>query len=98
MSTMVLVTAPVKPEELYNLKALWVDILPGTRAYDGCQGVEAYFDQNHPNSVALVEFWDSPEHHQRYIQWRTETGVMDAIGATLAGPPNIQYCEKLSTG
>ena len=97
MSVMVLLSAPVKPEEVSNLKSTLAELFPETRVYDGCHGIECYFEQDDPNSLVFVEHWDSREVHQKYLQWRTETGVMDAFGAMLSGPPSIRYFDKADT-
>lgn len=73
------------------------EILPDTRVYDGCQGVELYFNMENRDSMILLEYRDSREHHEKYIGWRTETGVMGKIGSMLAGQPSIRYLEKTET-
>lgn len=91
MSVMVLLEAPVKTEEISNMKAYLAEIFPGTRAYDGCQGIQAYVNTENNSNLVLVEHWDSRSHHEKYLVWRTETGVMGKIGGMLAGPPSIRY-------
>lgn len=94
MSVMVLLEAPVKPDEVSNMKSYLAEIFPGTRSYEGCQGINAYFDTDGGNKLILIEHWDSRSHHEKYLGWRTETGVMAKLGGMLAGPPSIRYFEK----
>ena len=94
MSVLVLVEGPVKSEDISNMKSYMVEILPDTRAYDGCQGIEVYFNMEDAGNMVLVEYWDSRAHHEKYLAWRTETGVMDRIGAMLSGQPSIRYLER----
>ena len=94
MSVLVLLEAPVKSEDTSNMKSYMAEILPDTRAYDGCQGVDVYFNMEDSGNMVLVEYWDSRAHYEKYVGWRTETGVMDKIGAMLAGPPSIRYFER----
>jgi quinol monooxygenase YgiN len=42
MSTVVLLEIQVKPEAVDEMKALLKKILPDTRAYEGCQGLDLY--------------------------------------------------------
>jgi quinol monooxygenase YgiN len=42
MSIVVLLEIQVKPEALDEMKAFIKKILPDTRAYDGCQGLDVY--------------------------------------------------------
>ncbi len=94
MSVMVLLEAPVKSEDVSNMKSFMAEILPDTRAYDGCRGIDVYFDTAAEGKMVLVEHWDSRAHHEKYVGWRTETGAMDKLGAMLAGPPSIRYFER----
>jgi len=94
MSVMVLLEAPVKPEDVSNMKSYLAELFPETVGYEGCQGIDAYFNIDREGNMVLVEHWDSRDHHQKYLGWRTETGVMDKLGAMLAGPPSIRYYER----
>ena len=94
MSVMVLLEAPVKSEEVSNMKSCLAEILPDSRAYEGCQALDVYFNTEDEGKRVLVERWDSRPHHEKYLGWRTETGVMDKIGGMLAGPPSIRYFER----
>jgi len=94
MSVMVLLEAPVKAEDISNMKSYLAKIFPETRECDGCQGIDAYFNMEDEGKIVLVEHWDSRAHHENYLRWRTETGVMDKIGGMLAGPPSIRYLER----
>jgi quinol monooxygenase YgiN len=84
----------VKSEDISNMKSYMAELLPDARAYDGCQAIDVYFNTEDEGSMVLVEHWDSRPHHEKYVGWRTETGVMDKIGGMLAGPPSIRYFER----
>ena len=94
MSVFTLFEVPIKPEEISNMKSYLAEILPGTRAYDGCRGVDAYFNTE-DNTVVALEHWDSHSHHEKYIGWRTETGVMAKLSSMFAGTPSIRYFERI---
>ena len=95
MSVMVLLEATVKSEDVSNMKSYMAEMLPETRACDGCQAIDVYFNTKDEGKMVLVEHWDSRPHHEKYLGWRTETGVMDKIGGMLAGPPSIRYFERV---
>lgn len=95
MSVLVLLEAPVKPEDVANMKGYLAGILPETRAYDGCQGIDMYFDTGDAGGMVMIERWKSRPHHEKYLGWRTETGVMAKLGGMLAGPPTIRYFERV---
>ena len=94
MSVMVLLEAPCKSEEVSSMKSYLAEIFPDTRAYEGCQAIDVYFNTENEGNMVLVEHWDSRPHHEKYLGWRTETGVMDKLGSMLAGPPSIRYFER----
>ena len=93
MSTLVLLEATAKAGKVGELFALFRRELPATRAHEGCHDVTAHQKTDDENCVVLVEHWDSPEHYQKYLAWREETGVLGAMAALLDGPPNIRFFE-----
>lgn len=94
MAVLVLVEGTVRPEAMNDMMALMREILPDTRAYDGCQEVKVHTNLDTPNDLALVEYWDSRAHYEKYLAWRAETGVLDKIGSMLSGAPSIRYFEQ----
>lgn len=74
-----------------ELLALFESILPDTRKYDGCGGVDALRGQDDPDTLVLVETWESRAHYEKYFAWRRESGTVAKIGALVAGPPNLRY-------
>jgi len=44
--------------------------------------------------VLFHEIWDSRQQQEKYIQWRTETGVMEALGNMMSAPPTITVYDK----
>ncbi|NIP38804.1 MAG: hypothetical protein GWO07_08680 [Candidatus Dadabacteria bacterium] len=94
MGIMVLVQADIKPEFTSEMKSFLDKILPDTRAYDGCNFIDVYFDVDNENNMVLVEQWDSREHYKKYHEWRTETGVIDKIRNMVDGSASIRFFEK----
>ena len=95
MSTVVLLEIQVKPEAVDEMKALLKKILPDTRAYEGCQGLDLYGNLDDTGNLVFYERWDSRQHYEKYLAWRTETGVADQLVAMLAAPPSIGYFERV---
>ena len=94
MGVMVLLEAPVKADQVSNMKSYLAELLPDTREYDGCEGMDIYFDTDNSGNMVVVEHWASRPQHEKYLGWRTETGVMDKLGGMLAGPPTIRYFDR----
>ena len=59
MAVTVTLAYAVKPERADGFKRLLKDLLPDTRASDGCQRVDVQQDQDDPGYIYLVEDWDS---------------------------------------
>jgi quinol monooxygenase YgiN len=55
-----------------------------TRAYDGCQGINLTLNVENQNNYVLTEVWDSKEHYEKYLAFRTEDGTVDAITSMCA--------------
>jgi quinol monooxygenase YgiN len=85
-----------------NLKADHVDavlaglreILPDTRAFDGCVSVSVVRDADDPSHIALIERWEQRSDQERYFAWRQETGSLAAMADAATGPPRVTYYEE----
>jgi quinol monooxygenase YgiN len=95
MSVVVLLEMQVKPEAVNEVKAMLKDNLPDTRAYAGCQGLDVYNNLDEAGNLVFYERWETREHYQKYLAWRTETGTMRRLGALLKAPPSIRYYERV---
>ena len=95
MSVTVILEAKAKPENRDKLKQLFVDILPDTRAYGGCQGLELIVNQEDPETLIVFERWESRKHYEAYLKWRTDTGALATLVPMLATPPSIRYFDSV---
>ena len=95
MSVVVLLEMQVKPEAVNEIKAQLKQLLPDTRAYAGCQGLDIYGNMDDSGNLVFYERWETREHYQKYLNWRTETGTMAALASKLTGPPKIRYYERV---
>ena len=94
MSIVVLLDFRVKPDVIEESKQFFKKILPETRAYAGCLGVDVYNNADDPTNIIFYERWQSKEHYQKYFAWRTASGFMETFGAKLAGAPTIRYFDR----
>ena len=90
MSTVVLLEIQVKPEAIDEMKAFLQRILPETPAYDGCQGVDIYGNLDDTGNLMFYQRWDSRQHYEKYLAWRTEIGTATQLRAMAASPPRIR--------
>ena len=84
MSQFVVAEFHAAPGKLKELLATLKQVLPETRAYDGCLGLESWLDEER-STIVLTEQWVSFDHYDRYLAWRGETGALGAMAALLDG-------------
>lgn len=53
--------------------------LEETRAFDGCESIEVYLDEDNPDRVILWEKWATRGHYEAYIAWRMATGFVEMV-------------------
>lgn len=87
MSVVLIVDAKLKSDTISEAVKFFSDIVPDTRNFEGCIGIEVCIDSEDAGRLVLVERWVSMEHYEKYHHWREETGVLDQIRAYLDGPP-----------
>lgn len=95
MAIMVLLEVKAKAEAVARLKAALPALFPDTRAYDGCRGLMAYTCADDGQTFVFVEYWETKAHYERYLAWRTETGVMADFVGMLEADPSIRYFEQV---
>ena len=91
MSVIVLVTLDVKKESLDELKKCFKEILPDTRSFEGCQGVQLYESKESPTKLTIHARWTSEEAQKKYVSWRMDTVTLDKIIPMLTEPPNLKF-------
>lgn len=94
MAVTVLLELKVKSECVQDTLNGLAQLLPETRAYDGCIEVYAHQNQDDPTNIVAIEQWESRGHYEKYFAWRTETGVIGQLGAWVSAPPVIRYFDK----
>lgn len=95
MSVLVLGEVHVAPERMDEFKTYLREILPDSRAYDGFERIELYEDTEEDGSIIFVEYFESKAHQEKYIAWRTETGVMEKLGAMFVGDVRVRYLRNM---
>ena len=63
---------------------------PVTRAYDGCKGINLTLNVDDSRNFVMTETWDSKEHYEKYLAFRTEDGTVGAITSMCETGPDIR--------
>ena len=93
MSITVLLDLKAQSGSMDTLKQLFVEILPDTRKFEGCEGLEVLINQDDGENLILVERWQSRQQYEKYFAWRQESGLLDRLGPLLAAPPGLRYLD-----
>lgn len=80
---------PLKAEAVEGFLEMLPGILTETATKDGFISIAAHRKPDDPNTLLLLEEWESAQHYQTYLQWRMDTGLMDVLGPILGGEPKI---------
>jgi quinol monooxygenase YgiN len=67
--------------------------LGDTRAFDGCLSVSTYVDSDNPDTIVLVEVWESRGQQEAYLTWRVENGMVGMLEPVLAEPLEMRYLD-----
>jgi quinol monooxygenase YgiN len=95
MAIRVIFEGKAKPERVDLLTASLPKMFPETRAYDGCLGISAHINNDEAPILVFIEQWESKAHYERYLAWRTETGVLEKLGRMLQEPPSIRFFDQI---
>ena len=90
--SLTLVLAELSPAEGRQDDVIkWLaEVLPETRAYDGCKSLRAYQEMG-SNKIILVEHWETKEKFIIYRDWRVETGSLAALVEMLDSEPTFRF-------
>lgn len=86
----VILTSQVNKEEVAKLMVFLKENLPNVRNFVGCNHVEILFNET-THKMIFNETWKSKEHHEKYIEFITNNGIMDMLATFLLGMPDVQY-------
>jgi quinol monooxygenase YgiN len=81
----------IKPDRVDELLEILREALPDTRAYEGCEGLDLFVDQDEPGHILMVEKWTERAAHQKYLGWRQEQGMFDVLADFISAPPRFLY-------
>lgn len=91
MSCQVILTFEAKADCVEKAREWLKRVLPDTRSFDGCITLHVIQNQDKPTEILIIEQWDSRRHYEKYLAWRTETGIMNEFRAMMAADPHIRF-------
>ena len=89
MSVSVLLSGKLKNGLVDQFTEICTEAFQVTRAFDGCQNINLTLHVEDANKFVLTEVWDSKEHYEKYLAFRTEDGTIAAVTDMCVDGPNI---------
>ena len=90
MTVSVLLEGVLKEGQVEKFTELCKEAYKVTRAYDGCQGINLTFNVENNNNFVMTETWESKEHYEKYLAFRTQDGTVELIGSLCDEGPTIR--------
>ena len=93
MSVLAMMTVKVKSEYKADFENWFKEETKHTRGFEGCNSVTIHRDQTNPNHMLFLGDWDSRQHHENYLAWRSERGDMEKLMAWFEEPAAFYFDE-----
>ena len=90
MTASVLLEGVLKDGEVENFTEIAREAFKVTRADDGCIEINLTLNVENRNNFVLTEKWESKEHYEKYLAFRTEDGTVELIGSLCDEGPTIR--------
>ncbi len=94
MSIWVTLEMRVKNGQIEKLIPFLEQNLQNVRGFKGALSVSLYYDEKSRNFL-IYEEWQSQKHHQDYIKFIKENGVMNKLMSFMETAPTVNYFSKL---
>ena len=75
-SVVVIVKLSIKSDLFDKAIEFIKDRIVETRAFEGCQKCEVAASKEE-SDIIVYEIWDTFDDQKKYVEWRTETGVLE---------------------
>lgn len=95
MSVTLLFRGKAKEGKVGEFQELIVKFVENAEQQSSFSRADIYKVYNDPNTLVLIEVWDSVEAHQAFNQKMIEDGTMALAQSLLAEPPLIEYLETV---
>ena len=97
MTVSVILEGTLKDGEIEKFTGICKKAFEVTRAFDGCQGIDLAYNTENPKNWIFTEVWDSKQHYEKYLQFRTVDGTLDAVASLCEDAPSIRIFDIIPT-
>ena len=97
MTVSVILEGTLKDGERENFTGICTEAFKVTRAYDGCHGIDLTFNTENSNNWVFTEVWETKEHYEKYLHFRTEDGTLEVVSSLCEDAPSIRIFDIIPT-
>ena len=97
MTVSVLVEGQLKDGERDGFTEICREAFKVTRDFDGCEHIDLVYNTEDGNNWVFNEIWESKEHYEKYLKFRTEDGTLEAIAGLCEKAPSIRIFNIIDT-
>lgn len=94
MTCKVVLEMKVKPEHIDEVLESISEMIPATRAREGCLEVYIYQDQDDPTTLLALQEWETREQYEEYFEWRGKVGDLDTLSPWQTQPMSLRFFDK----
>lgn len=91
MSVLCTVISVIKPECINEFVENLNGMFSETRTHDGFINIRLLKSETAENEFILLQEWETTQHHQAYMAFRSEQGDLDRLAAMTACPTLMHY-------
>lgn len=95
MSVLIIIDMQAKPGKGDELVAMFKAIVPDTRAFDGCEQVAVFRNQDDPDQLSIVETFTTRAQYDAYFNWRLERGDLGPLVELIVAPPAPRFLDDI---
>ena len=94
MTVNVFVEGQLKDGEKDGFTEICREAFKVTRDFDGCKHIDLVYNTEDGNSWVFNETWESKDHYDKYLKFRTEDGTLEALTVLIEGDLIIRYFDQ----
>jgi len=95
MSIMVKFELNAQKDKEVEIHNFFERILKGTRDFSGNEGVKISHSFEDKAKLVLIEYWQTQEDFDKYLNWRKDIGDFETLGTMLSVDPDMQIFQVI---
>ncbi|RLA48782.1 MAG: hypothetical protein DRQ97_02880 [Gammaproteobacteria bacterium] len=93
-SVFVILSMQVDLAKMDEFLIMMREAVEDTRAWEGCQMLDIYVDQDKPGRVVFYEIWTSRDEYETYFKWREDAGFIEKMADFITSELDISFLSK----